>query len=366
MMNNQTMKAWRLSELGGELKLKTIPIPALKARSILVRIEASTLMSYLKNYVEGALPFYNPPKGEFTIGTNGVGTVEAIGKDIWHIKPGQRVIISPHFVSKENVIDPGQILIGLTADTASELTLASWPNGTLAEYAMLPVESVTPIEGLEHIKSHTLAALSRFVIPYGGLLKGRLAAGESMVVTGATGAYGLASVLLGVAMGASRIIATGRNRKKLEMIEKLKLPRVKTVLLQGDVTLDSQAIKAQAEYGIDLAFDMVGNANNADATLSALHSLKKGGRLVLMGSMTVDLPIPYTQVMLNSWEILGQFMHPANAYASLLNLVRSNQLDISLISPRIYSFSDLPKAMEQALIANNQEYVIVQPHTVTQ
>jgi D-arabinose 1-dehydrogenase-like Zn-dependent alcohol dehydrogenase len=44
----------------------------------------------------------------------------------------------------------------------------------------------------------------------------------------------------------------------------------------------------------------VGSAPNA--TLAALHSLRRGGRLVLMGSMTTDLPIPYTTVMLAALE----------------------------------------------------------------
>jgi D-arabinose 1-dehydrogenase-like Zn-dependent alcohol dehydrogenase len=54
-----------------------------------VRIEASALMSYLKAYVEGKLPMYNPPKGAFTPGANGVGVVHAVGRNLWHLKPGQ-------------------------------------------------------------------------------------------------------------------------------------------------------------------------------------------------------------------------------------------------------------------------------------
>jgi hypothetical protein len=37
-----------------------------------------------------------------------------------------------------------------------------------------------------------------------------------MIVTGATGAYGTAAVLLGIAMGAGRVIAAGRNPVALE------------------------------------------------------------------------------------------------------------------------------------------------------
>jgi hypothetical protein len=60
-------------------------------------------MSYLKPYAEGKLPFYKPPRGPFTPGTNGVGVVAAVGRDVSHLKPGQRVVLSSHFVARDNV-----------------------------------------------------------------------------------------------------------------------------------------------------------------------------------------------------------------------------------------------------------------------
>src|SRR5215475_7613311 len=96
-----TMKAWRLERPGGALTLKDVPVPEPRPGTVLVRMEVSALVSYLKGYVEGKLPFYNPPRHEFTIGTNGIGTVMAVGRDVWHIEPGQRVLLSPHFVARE-------------------------------------------------------------------------------------------------------------------------------------------------------------------------------------------------------------------------------------------------------------------------
>ena len=355
------MKAWRLECPGGALVLKDIPVPEPRPGSALVRIEVSALMSYLKGYVEGKLPFYNPPQGEFTIGTNAVGIVEAVGRDVWHIKPGQRVLISSHFVARDNVDDPGQILIGLTAGAGADAMLADWPNGTLAEYVLAPVEAVTPADGLDHIDAAHLAAVSRCIIPFGGLLRGRLAAGETLVVTGATGAYGTAAVLMAVTMGAARIVAAGRNQAALDAVVKAGGPRVVPVVLKGDHAADATVLRAAAGGGAHMAFDMVGNAGDPNATLAALNGLRRGGRLVLMGSMTTPLPVPYTMLMLNSWEILGQFMYPASAYRRLLELLRSGLLDISAIHPRLYPLADLPQAMEAAAAAGNLEYVVMHP-----
>jgi alcohol dehydrogenase len=180
-------------------------------------------------------------------------------------------------------------------------------------------------------------------------------------VTGATGTYGTAAVLLGIAMGAARIVAAGRNAVKLEAVSRIGGPRVSTVVLTGDVSADARALREAAGGGAQIAFDMVGQARDPKATLAALHSLRRGGRLVLMGSMTTDLPIPYTTLMLNSWELLGQFMYPADAYLRLLDLVRPGLLDIADIRPRVFPLTALPEAMQAAATAGNFETIVVQP-----
>jgi alcohol dehydrogenase len=269
-------------------------------------------------------------------------------------------VLSSLFVARENIEDPAQILIGLTSGAGAETVLADWPDGTLAEYALMPVEAVTPAEGLDHIDSTQLAAIARCIVPYGGLLRGRLASGETLIVNGATGAYGSAAVLLGVAMGAARVIAAGRNQTRLEALARAGGSRVSWVMLTGDVKADAAALRAASGGGAHIAFDMVGQARDPASTLAALHGLRRGGRLVLMGSMTTDLPVPYTTLMLNSWEIIGQFMCPAGAYRRLLDLLRSGLLDISPIQPRVYRLAALAEAMEAAATAGNLEYIVMQ------
>jgi alcohol dehydrogenase len=355
------MRAWRLERLGGDLSLRDIETPQPRPGSVLVRIEASVLMSYLKAYVEGRLPNYAPPRGPFTIGTNGVGVVEAVGRDVWHLRPGQRVILSSLFTSAENVADPAQILIGLTAGAGGEAVLADWPDGTLADYALMPVSAVTPADGVDAIDSVRLATLSRFVVPFGGMLRGRLAAGETLIVTGATGAYGTAAVLLGVALGAGRVVAAGRNRAALEAVALAGGPRVTPVALSGKVAPDAAALRAACGGGAQMAFDMVGQATDPNATLSALHALRRGGRLVLMGSMSSPLPLPYTHVMLNSLEVSGQFMYPPDAYRRLLDLVRSGHLELGAIRAHARPLADLPAAMAAAAEAGNLDCVVMTP-----
>jgi alcohol dehydrogenase len=356
------VKAWRLHGLGGALAFEDVPVPSVRPGSVLVRIEALPLLTYFKAYVEGKLPFYSPPQGAFTPGTGGVGIIEKVGQDVWHLRPGQRVVFSPHLVAGENVEDPAQILIGLTAfGSGSETVQADWRDGTLAEFALAPIATITPAEALDQHDSTQLAVLNRFIVPFGGLLRGRLVAGETLIVNGATGAFGAAAVLLGVAMGAARVVAAGRNEAVLNDVARAGGSRVTAVQLTGDAAADTVSLRTAAGGGAHIAFDMVGQAGDANATLAALNSLHRNGRLVLMGSMTTPLPLSYSDMMRNNWEIIGQFMYPADAYRRLIDMLRAGLLEIGAIRPRSFPLAELREAMEAAATAGNLECVVVQP-----
>jgi alcohol dehydrogenase len=355
----KTMKAWKLDRLGGRLAFVDVPVPEVRPGSVLIRVETQSLMSYLKPYVDGALKAYRAPE-DFTPGGNAIGIIDAVGADVWHLKAGQRVVASSHLVARENVQEPGQILIGVTSPGGvGDALQRSWKDGTLAEYALFPAQAVTPLEGLDDDDLPQLSAITRCVVPYGGLVRGRLAAGETVIVNGATGAYGAAAVLVALAMGAARVVAAGRNTDMLAQLLNAGGARVSPVALSGDVETDTAALRSAAGGGAHLAFDIVGNATDPNATLAALGALHRGGRIVLMGSSAAPVPINYLQVMFNNLEIIGNFMHAQNAYLPLLTLVRSGQLDLRPIRPKVFALADLEHAMVAAGTAASLELVVV-------
>jgi alcohol dehydrogenase len=344
------LKAWRLSALGGKLELRDVAIPVVRPGTVLLHMEAVPILTYLGQYVAGRLPTYRPAEGAFTPGTNGVGSIEATGDDIWSLKPGQRVLLSPHVVSTENVEGPAQVLAGLTAISPDSAPMMDvWRDGTLAEYTLAPASSVTPIpDDLGGLPAQQLAMLGKFVVPLGGLMRSRLTPGETLVVNGATGYFGSAAVLLGLALGAARIAMGGRDQRALEKLKAICGHRTFPVALTGDGAKDIEQFKRATMGGAHVAFDMVGRATDAQATLSALRSLRRGGRLVLMGSMNVPLCISYGEVMLNNWEIIGNFMYPTSAYRRLLDLIRAGALPLDVTKVAAFSLSELPDAIEAA------------------
>ena len=93
---------------------------------------------------------------------------------------------------------------------------------------------------------------------------------------------------------------------------------------------------------------MVGQATDPNATLAALRSLRRGGRLVLMGSMQVDLPIAYQEMLLNNWELIGNFMYTRADYLALVALVASGQLPLDAVELQAYPFAGLEAAIDAA------------------
>ena len=167
-------------------------------------------------------------------------------------------------------------------------------------------------------------------------------------VNGATGAYGSAAVLVALAKGAGRVVAACRNADKLHALARLAGRTVVPVILSGDVQKDAGALRDAAGGGAEMAFDMVGGATDFSSTLAALNALRRRGRLVLRSSMTVALPVPYAQLMINSLEIIGNFMYPADAYRNLLALVRAGRFDPAMITRKTYQLEELSAAMVAA------------------
>ena len=342
-------QAWRLHGAGGALDLEDVRLPATRAGTVRVRMEAAPILSYLREYVAGKLP-YQYPEGTFTPGTNGVGVVEEVGADVYHFAVGQRVFVHPHLVAAENAAEPAQILIGLTGISPdSGPMLAAWANGTLSRHVLMPASVLASLDGIDTRSPEQLASLGKFCVPLGGLVRGRLAAGETLVVNGATGYFGSAAVLLGLALGAERVVAAGRSAEALELVCAAGGKRVRPVVLTGEIDADAKALKeAAGGRGAQLAFDQVGRASDPSSTLAALKSLQRGGRLVLMGSMTTPLPIDYAELLRNDWEVIGNFMYRPAAFRTLVALVRANLLDLDKVRVRAFPMPELIQAMEQA------------------
>lgn len=132
--------------------------------------------------------------------------------------------------------------------------------------------------------------------------EGNLQAGETVLITGATGGMGSFAVQLARELGA-RVLAAGRDPGRLQQLREL---GVEEICVAGS-DLAQQVREATGGRGVDLVFDLVGGASiNAH-----LGALRDGGRLVLVGllggrKVEVDLGA----VLSRRLRIVGSVLRP--------------------------------------------------------
>jgi len=357
-----THKAWRL-HAHNDLRFDEVETPKPAPDGVVVRIEAGMVLSYTGKVLSGSVPYSLPPM-PFVPGTNAIARVVAAGDNVTHVSVGDRVFLSPHLRSDVPNPEPPQILIGLTATVTSPAALAlqaRWRDGVFAEIAHWPAACVTPLVGLDDKPPSELIGLAKLIVPFGGLQRAGLRGGDTIIVNGAAGYFGSGAVMLAVAMGAGRVVAVGRNAGALQSLRTAFGPRVVAAVVTGDAGNDLPVIRAAAGGHADVALDLLGAARSTSTTLSSLRALKRGGRLVLMGSAEVPLELSFREMLANDWEVVGQFMYDRTAPGQLAALAASGLLDLTRINVKAFKLADFKQAVEAAAAMQGLDLTAIVP-----
>jgi alcohol dehydrogenase len=163
------------------------------------------------------------------------------------------------------------------------------------------------------------------LIAYGGLLAMDFRPGETLLVSGATGNFGSATVALALAMGARCVVAPGRNAAVLDDLRQRFGERLVPVPLTGDPAADTPAMQKATPGPIDAVQDFLPPSVGAAVARAAIMTLRQGGRAVLMGGVGMlggeDLALPYPWIMRNLITVRGQWMYNTAAIPGLVGLV---------------------------------------------
>jgi alcohol dehydrogenase len=225
-----------------------------------------------------------------------------------------------------------------------------------------PAACVTPLNGLDDRPVTELIGLAKLIVPFGGLQRLDLRGGQTVIINGASGYFGSGAVLLAVAMGAGRVVAVGRKREALEQLTRVFGPRVVPAVVAGeDPARDLAAIRHAAGGAADGALDLLGQAKSTSTTLATLRALRRGGRLVLMGSATAPLELSFGEMLANDWEVVGQFMYDRAAPGQLAALARENLLDLRKIAVTTFKLADFPRAVETAALMQGLDLTALVP-----
>jgi NADPH:quinone reductase len=151
--------------------------------------------------------------------------------------------------------------------------------GGWASYAVVPQAAVLPVPGQLSL-DEACNLLGNYETAYHCLVaRGRLAAGETVLIHGASGATGLAAVQLAKILGAS-VIATGRSEAKLAHVRAQGADH--TIQTSGDDGLRAMRDQVKAltnGRGVDVVYDGVGG----DISVESLRCVAFGARFLVVG-----------------------------------------------------------------------------------
>jgi alcohol dehydrogenase len=345
------MQAAVLNSLGAPLAIETLPDPVLGTGEVIVDIVAAGIASYAADVFSGARNYLL----ELPIvpGAGGIGRVRATGPDATRLSPGDWVFCDPTVRSRDDAVTPDVILQGWTAGSAAGVNLHRYyHHGAFAQQMLTPTENLTPIGRLEAADAGRWCALSRLLVPYGGLLAGDLRAGETLVLNGATGGFGSAGVAVALAMGAGRVVATGRNERALDDLVRRFGARVQPAAMSGVEADDRRRIMDLADGPIDCVLDLLPPQATGAQVRAAALATRPGGRVVLMGGVGSaggsDLALPYAWLMRNDITVRGKYMYPRDAAARMIRMVHSGLIDLRQFDLTEFGLDDVNDGVAHA------------------
>ncbi|GJJ76423.1 hypothetical protein EMPS_08782 [Entomortierella parvispora] len=334
------------------LTITEIPIREPTSGEAVVEILAARVLSYASEIFDGSRPY--PNLLPLVPGAGGIGIIRSIGPGNTTLQTGQMVVIDPTIRARDNAISPDIMLHGLIAYGPGPQSLQSvWNHGTWAEKSIIPVENLNkqfavPPSLQTKYTSAQLTTIGTFAVVYGGLLSADFKAGQTIAITGATGPFGSSAVAVALAMGARRVIASGRNAAVLESLVAKLGPRVFPLVATADETLDTANFRKAAGEGfqIDVTFDILPPTAPFSTARAAIGALRFGGTAVLMGGVQSNVELPYPVIMSNNLTIKGNFMYTRAANVNLLGMLDSGLLDPTLVQGTSFKLDQADEAVQ--------------------
>jgi NADPH2:quinone reductase len=263
------MKAIRVQKFGEPdvLQLVDVPDPVPGPGQILVRLEAAGV-NPVETYIRAGT-YAKLPELPYTPGTDGAGTIAALGAGITTWKVGDRVYTA-----------------GSISGAYAEFALCD-----AAQIHALPENTSFP-KGAALGVPYTTAHVALFH-------RGHLHDGEIVLIHGATGGVGLAAIQFAAAAGA-RVLATGGTDAGRSLI---KSEGAYAVFDHHAADYTKQILDATDGRGVDMVVEMLANVNlGQDLPLLAPH-----GRVVVVGSRG-PVEINPRDLMARNADVRGVFV----------------------------------------------------------
>lgn len=297
---------------------RTEPVPG----AVAIAIRAASI-NHLDLFMAHGAQRITPPR---VIGADGAGVVHASGDPAWH--PGDEVVVYPVVCCWEcewcragqNVRCPRFGVVGEHSDgTACELFHIDARNVFRKPKSLSWTEAAAfPLTFLTAWRMLTT--------------RGRLRAGEKVLVVGAGAGVAVAAIRIARHLGA-RVFATSRSELK----------RNRAVEIGAETAFDStefsKAVRAATGDGVDIVFEHIG-----PATLSeSMRSAAQAGRIVICGSTSgVKAEIMMPRIFWGQLDLLGSTMGNVGEFKAVLEAIEGG---LRPVVDSAYPLSDVQAAL---------------------
>lgn len=303
----KTMRAAVFSEFGRPevVEIRKMPVPEPGAGEVRVKVEAAA-MNHLDLWVRRGLPIETPMP--HIGGSDLAGTVDAVGPGAEDVPLGTRVVVDPSLrFDWYHAQDRGP-----SFDEPPFQLIGEHTQGGFAEYAVVPAENLLEIPD-EVAFTDAAAAGLVFVTAWRALItRGALKAGESVLITGASGGVGTAAIQVAARAGA-KVYAVTSGPEKVQRCREL---GASIVYDRNEVSFSREVWRDTKKKGVQVVFDTVGEALWPDC----LRALSTCGRLVTSGATTGSRGV--TELRLVFWKQLSIFGSTMGSPAEFRRVMR--------------------------------------------
>lgn len=298
------MKALVITEKNRPVELLAVADKFAAAGQALVRVYAAAL-NHRDVWIQKGQ--YAGLKYPIIPGSDGAGVVEAVGA-------GVSEHAAADWLGKDVIIDPA-LNWGHEADFQDpvDFRILGLPDdGTLAEYVVVPLGNL--VAKPAHLSFEEAAALPLAgVTAWRALMtRGRLQAGERVLITGIGGGVALFVLQYAVALGARVYVSSGSDEK---------LARARAMGAVGGVNYSApgwvDALKEQAG-----AFDVIVDGAGGDGVNDLFDLATPGGRVVFYGATRGNpSSIVLRRVFWKQLNVLGSTMGNPEDFAEMVEFV---------------------------------------------
>jgi L-iditol 2-dehydrogenase len=328
----------------GQMEIRAIPMPVAKEDEVVVKLEYVGICGSDVHYFEHGRIGDFVVKGDFILGHECAGVVTETGKNVTHLKTGDRVALEPGATCGEcEFCTTGRY--NLCPDVEF---LATPPyHGCFENYIAFPAKLAFKLP--DGLSTKEGALIEPLAVGLEAASVAEVTLGSSVAILGA-GCIGLMALLASKARGATDITVVDVIRKRLDKALELGATRV----VDASQTDAAEALlAATGGKGADIVMETAGSVRTTQQTP---FLVKRGGVIVLVGMAPEDV-IPF-----NFAKLMGQvaglrtIFRYKNQYPAAIQAVSSGLIDVSGIVTNEFNFSDIAEAF-RVNIENKKDVV---------